>query len=185
MSNLKELIEYSTKQVGARFAIAGSGRTPHFVEEMLKEKGAQQFVVPDKSGSESITAVIGGQVAATSEASVVVPPEIKAGQLKAPSATWDWRMTAAPNIPTIADQRMPEVRIFAPKGTDAATIRKLNAELSAGTQTQEVRDHLVPNGIEPAAAPWRALWHSSIPGASASAISQGMQAWRPIKDKKG
>lgn len=89
VSNLKELIEYSTKQVGAPFAIAGSGRTPHFVEEMLKENGAQQFVVPDKSRSESITAVIRGQVAATTEASVVVPPQITAGKLKAPSAMWD------------------------------------------------------------------------------------------------
>ncbi|MGO4307323.1 tripartite tricarboxylate transporter substrate-binding protein [Cupriavidus sp. RAF12] len=59
VSNLKELIEYSTKQVGAPFVTAGSGRTPHFVKEMLKEKGAQQIVVPDKSRSESITAVIG------------------------------------------------------------------------------------------------------------------------------
>ncbi|MGO4307324.1 hypothetical protein [Cupriavidus sp. RAF12] len=79
---------------------------------------------------------------------------------------------------------MPEVRIFAPQGTDPATIGKLNAELSAGTQTREVRDRLLPNGIEPAAAPWSALWHSSIPGGSALAVSRGMQTWQPIKDKK-
>lgn len=155
VNNLKELIEYSKKN-GANFATAGSGSTPHFVEEMLKEKGANLTPVPYKSGSESITAVIGGQVAATSEASVVVLPQIKAGKLKALGATWDKRMSAAPNIPTTAEQGMPEVRIghwaglFAPKGTDPAILKKLNAEMSAAMQTQETRERLLPNGIEPA-----------------------------------
>ncbi|WP_454723073.1 MULTISPECIES: Bug family tripartite tricarboxylate transporter substrate binding protein [Cupriavidus] len=158
VNNLKELVEYSKKRgaAGADFATAGSGSTPHFVEEMLKEKGAVLTVVPYKSGSESITAVIGGQVAATSEASVVVLPNIKAGKLKALGATWDKRMSAAPNIPTTAEQGMPEVRIghwagiFAPKGTDPAIVKKMNAEMSAAMQTQETRDRLIPNGIEPA-----------------------------------
>ena len=87
-NNLKELVAYSKKQPGGvNFATAGSGSTPHFVEEMLKEKGAALTPVPYKSGSESITAVIGGRVAATSEASVVVLPQIKAGKLKALGAT--------------------------------------------------------------------------------------------------
>lgn len=155
VNNLKELIEYSKKN-GANFATAGSGSTPHFVEEMLKEKGANLTPVPYKSGSESITAVIGGQVAATSEASVVVLPHIKAGKLKALGATWDKRMSAAPNIPTTAEQGMPEVRIghwaglFAPKGTDPAILKKLNAAMSAAMQTAETRERLLPNGIEPA-----------------------------------
>ena len=156
-NNLKELIDYSKKQSGGvNFATAGSGSTPHFVEEMLKEKGASLTPVPYKSGSESITAVMGGQVAATSEASVVVLPHIKAGKLKALGATWDKRMSAAPNIPTTAEQGMPEVRIghwagiFAPKGTDPAILKKLNAEMTAAMQTQETRDRLLPNGIEPA-----------------------------------
>lgn len=157
-NNLKELIAYSKKQGadGVNFATAGSGSTPHFVEEMLKEKGAALTPVPYKSGSESITAVMGGQVAATSEASVVVLPHIKAGKLKALGATWDKRMSAAPNIPTTAEQGMPEVRIghwagiFAPKGTDPAILKKLNAEMTAAMQTKETRDRLLPNGIEPA-----------------------------------
>ncbi|AOY92719.1 Twin-arginine translocation pathway signal [Cupriavidus sp. USMAA2-4] len=156
-NNLKELVAYSKKQPGGvNFATAGSGSTPHFVEEMLKEKGAALTPVPYKSGSESITAVIGGQVAATSEASVVVLPQIKAGKLKALGATWDKRMSAAPNIPTTAEQGMPEVRIghwagiFAPKGTDPAIVKKLNAEMTAAMQTQETRERLLPNGIEPA-----------------------------------
>ncbi|CAG2130249.1 hypothetical protein LMG31506_00778 [Cupriavidus yeoncheonensis] len=156
-NNLKELIDYSKKQSGGvNFATAGSGSTPHFVEEMLKEKGASLTPVPYKSGSESITAVMGGQVAATSEASVVVLPHIKAGKLKALGATWDKRMSAAPNIPTTAEQGMPEVRIghwagiFAPKGTDPAILKKLNAEMTAAMQTQETRERLLPNGIEPA-----------------------------------
>ena len=40
--------------------------------------------------------------------------------------------------------------IFAPKGTDPAIIKKLNAELTAGMQSPEIRERLIQNGIEPA-----------------------------------
>jgi tripartite-type tricarboxylate transporter receptor subunit TctC len=157
VKDLKEFIAYSKKNPnGANFATAGSGSTPHFVEEMLKEKGANLTPVPYKSGSESITAVIGGQVAATSEASVVVLPQIKAGKLKALGATWDKRMSAAPDIATTADQGLPEVRIghwaglFAPKATSPAILTRLNAEMTAAMQSAETRERLLPNGIEPA-----------------------------------
>ncbi len=156
VSNLKELVEYSKKQNGIPFATAGTGSTPHFVEEMLKQTaGANLIVVPYKSGSEGVTAVLSNQVIATSEASTVVLPHIKAGKLKAIAATWDKRMTADPSIPTAAEQGFPDVLIahwaglFAPKGTPQAIVDKMNAALNAGVQTKDFRDRLIPQGIEP------------------------------------
>ena len=74
---------------------AGTGSTPHFVSGILETQyGAKLDIVPYKSGSESITAVIGKQVEATSEASIVALPYVKSGRLKALADTWTARMNA-------------------------------------------------------------------------------------------
>ena len=158
VNNLKEFIEYAKMQGkdGANFATAGSGSTPHFVIEMLKEGSGANFTsIPFKSGQESVTAVLGNQVTATSESSVVVLPHIKAGTLKALAATSETRMTAYPNIPTATEQGFKGVRIghwaglLAPKGTPTAIIERMNAEIQAALKTKELQDKLLPSGIEP------------------------------------
>jgi tripartite-type tricarboxylate transporter receptor subunit TctC len=158
-SNLKEFVAWAKTQgdKGVNWATAGSGSTPHFVAEMLKEAGvANLVIVPYKSGSESVTAVLSGSVSATSEASIVVLPYIKAGKLKAIATTYEKRITSYPSIPTAIEQGFPGVRIghwaglFAPAGTPSEVLQKMNAELLAAVKSKEFADKLVPSGIEPA-----------------------------------
>ena len=142
---------------GVNWSTAGSGSTPHFVAEMLKQSGVPNLViVPYKSGSEGVTAVLSGSVSATSEASIVVLPYVKAGKLKALATTYDKRITAYPSLPTAIEQGFPQVSIghwaglFAPTGTPPAIVERMNAELLAVVKSKEFADRLVPSGIEPA-----------------------------------
>jgi tripartite-type tricarboxylate transporter receptor subunit TctC len=156
-SNLKEFIAWAKQQPkGITWATAGTASTPHFVAEMLKDDGLDNVtIVAYKSGNEGVTAVISGNVQATSEASIVVLPQIKAGKLKAIANTYE-KMGAAPEIPTSAQAGFPNVKIghwaglYAPKDTPAAIVEKMNAELLAVVKSKEFADKLVPNGIEPA-----------------------------------
>ena len=78
-SNMKEFVAWAKNQGanGVNWSTAGSASTPHFVAEMLKEAGVTNLsIIPYKSGSESVTAVISNTVPATSEASIVVLPQI-------------------------------------------------------------------------------------------------------------
>jgi tripartite-type tricarboxylate transporter receptor subunit TctC len=159
-NNMKEFVALarSKGKEGMTFATAGSGSTPHFVSEMLKDAtGAQFTIVPYKSGQDGVNAVLGNSVDATSEASIVVLPQIKAGKLKAIATTYEKRISAYPSLPTTAEQGFPSVNIghwaglFAPKGTPPAIIARVNAELQAAMNSKESIDRLVPNGIEPAA----------------------------------
>ncbi len=111
--DLKEFVAASKKSGGGfHWATAGTGSTPHFVEGILETKyGSKLDVVPYKSGSESITAVLGSQVEATSEASIVVLPYVKSGKLKALAGTWTQRISAYPELPTAAEEGFPEIRI--------------------------------------------------------------------------
>jgi tripartite-type tricarboxylate transporter receptor subunit TctC len=157
-SNLKEFIAWAkTQPNGINWATAGTASTPHFVAEMLKEAGLDNItIVPYKSGNEGVTAVISGNVSATSEASIVVLPQIRSGKLKAIASTYEKRMGAAPNIPTAIDEGYPGVKIghwaglFAPRGTPEAVLEKMNAELLAVVKSKDFADKLVPAGIEPA-----------------------------------
>jgi tripartite-type tricarboxylate transporter receptor subunit TctC len=83
--DLKDFVAQSKKGAGLHFSTAGVGSTPHFVEGLLTTKyGAKLDLVPYKSGGESVAAVMGNQVDATSEASIVVLPSIKGGKQRAP-----------------------------------------------------------------------------------------------------
>jgi tripartite-type tricarboxylate transporter receptor subunit TctC len=154
--DLKEFIAASKTGVGFHWATAGTGSTPHFVAGMLQTKyGAKLDVVPYKSGSESITALIGKQVEATSEASIVALGFIKNGKLKALANTWTTRISAYPQLPTAAEQGFPEVRIahwagvHAPRGTPEAVLDKMSAAIDAAMKTPAIADKLKGQGIEP------------------------------------
>ena len=156
-NNLKEFIAWTkTQKDGVNWSTAGTGSTPHFVSEMLKEAGANLNVVPYKSGSEGVTAVVANNVPATSEASIVVMPQVKAGKLKALANTYTKRMTAYPEVVTAAEQGYKGVQIghwaglLAPKGTPQPIIDHMSKELEATLNSPETKDKLVPSGIETA-----------------------------------
>ena len=158
-SNLKELVAWTKLQgdKNVNWATAGSGSTPHFVAEMLKESGVNNLtIVPYKSGADSVAAVLGNNVSATSEASIVVIPQIRTGKLKAIATTYEKRISSYPSIPTAIEQGFPSVNIghwaglFAPAGTPPAILERMNAELRAVVESAQFRDAMVPNGVEPA-----------------------------------
>ena len=158
-NNMAEFIAWAKAQgsKGITWATAGNGSTPEFVGEMIKEAtGISLTLVPFKSGGDGVNAVLANSVSATSEASIVVIPKIKAGLLKAIATTYEKRISAYPSLSTTAEQGFPTVQIghwaglYAPRGTPEAIIQRMNAELQAALKTEEVRGKLIPTGIEPA-----------------------------------
>jgi len=156
--DMKEFVAWAkTQPEGITWSTAGSGSTPHFVAEMIKEAtGAKLTIVPYRSGNDGVNAVLSNAVSATSEASIVVLPQIEAGKLKGIATTYEKRISAYPSLPTTAEQGFPSVKIghwaglLAPKGTPQAVIDKMNAAMQAAIKTPEVKDKLAKTGIETA-----------------------------------
>lgn len=156
-NTLKEFVDASKKGAGFNFATAGTGSTPHFVAEMLNVKyGAKLQPVPYKSGSESTTAVIGGQVEATSEASIIALPHIRGdGRFKALATTWTQRISAYPQLSTAVEQGFPDLQIahwaglHAPAGTPPAVLDKLAAAVDKAMRDPAAAKKLKELGIEP------------------------------------
>ena len=156
-NNLREFVEASKKEPGGfNFATAGTGSKPHFVAEVLKTKyGANLQVVPYKSGNESATAIMGGQVQATSEASIVSLPKVKGGKMKALAETWTKRISVYPDLTTATEQGFPEINIVhwagihAPSGVPTDILDKLAAAVDAAMKMPEAANRLKASGIEP------------------------------------
>jgi tripartite-type tricarboxylate transporter receptor subunit TctC len=158
-SNMKEFVAWAKSKGdnGVTWATAGSGSTPHFVAEMVKEaSGVSMTIVPFRSGNDGVNAVLANTASATSEASIVVLPQIEAGLLKPIATTYNKRISAYPSLPTTAEQGYPTVEIghwaglLAPRGTPQPIIDKMNADLQAALNTPEVAEKLSRTGIEPA-----------------------------------
>jgi len=157
-TNMKEFIAWAKAQNGkATWATAGNGSTPEFVAEMISEATGVKFnIIPYKSGGASVHGVMNNEVSATSEASIVVVPQIKAGTLKGIATTYTKRISSYPQIPTTAEQGFPTVQIghwaglYAPAGTPQPIIDKMNAALQAALKNPENVEKLTRTGIEPA-----------------------------------
>jgi tripartite-type tricarboxylate transporter receptor subunit TctC len=154
--DLREFIAASKVGPGFHWATAGTGSTPHFVSGVLETKyGAKLDIVPYKSGSESITAVLSNQVEATSEASIVALPYIKSGKLQALADTWTTRIAAYPELSTATEQGFPELRIahwagiHAPHGTPDAVLDKMSVAVDTAMKTPAIAERLKSVGIEP------------------------------------
>jgi len=126
------------------------------VQGLLETKyGAKLDLVPYKSGAESITAVLAGQVDATSEASIVVLPYVKAGKLRALADTWSSRISAYPELATAAEQGFPDIQIahwaglHAPAGVPPAILDRMAAALDAAMKNDATQQRLKAMGIEP------------------------------------
>jgi tripartite-type tricarboxylate transporter receptor subunit TctC len=155
--NLKDFVEASKTSQGFHFATAGTGSTPHFVAEVLNTRYGARFIpVPYKSGSEGATAVMGGQVQGTSEASIVALPHIKSGGKFRPLATtWVKRISAAPDLSTATEQGFSDLQIahwaglHAPAGVPTDILDKLADAVDVAMKSPAVTDRLKSMGIEP------------------------------------
>lgn len=155
--SVADLVAYAKANPGKlSYGSAGVGTVPHLVAELFKSAAGISMVhVPYRGGALSIRDVIAGDVQLTFDASSPLLPHIQAGQLRALAVLSTKRIPELPDVPTIGEAGYPGVvtsswtGLFAPAGTDAGIVRKLNEAINAGLQTATVRQALARLGNVP------------------------------------
>jgi tripartite-type tricarboxylate transporter receptor subunit TctC len=100
--------------------------------------------------------VLAGRVPVMMSGYVVAIPHIKAGKLRALAVTSRSRAGILPEVPTIAESGYPAFVLdtwtgfFAPAGTPAGLIDRLNREIAAAMAAPAVQVHLAATGAEAA-----------------------------------
>lgn len=154
-TNLKDFVNnlQANKTERVIFATAGVGTTPHFVSALFKiATGLDVDPIPYKSGSDTITAIVGGQVQLAAESTQVVTPKIKGGLVKPLAVTYDQRSTALPDVPTTKELGYPGIVIthfvgmMAPAGTPPDILEKMNLASQKALQSPEVKNTFASSG---------------------------------------
>jgi tripartite-type tricarboxylate transporter receptor subunit TctC len=147
-----ELVAYA-KANPDKANYASSSATFQLVTELFKQKtGAPMQAIPYKSATESVTAVIAGQVTATIADAGPVLSQIQGGKLRALAIASPRRMAELQGIPTLKEEGADVdgdlwTGVFAPSGTPPAIVKKLESEFVRIAQLPEVIARLKPLGV--------------------------------------
>jgi tripartite-type tricarboxylate transporter receptor subunit TctC len=157
--NVKELIELS-KKTRVHFGSSGHGNSQHLLGELINARsGAKLVHVPYKGFALIITAVMANEVQVAFGAPLTVVPHMKAGRLRAIGYTGAQRWSGAPEVPTVAESGIADFvyeaswhGIFAPAGTSASIISRIQSEFAKVLQVPGTRQMLTAGGQVPVAS---------------------------------
>jgi tripartite-type tricarboxylate transporter receptor subunit TctC len=159
--SVAELVAYAKANPGKlNYSSAGTGTVPHLTGELFKSGAGIDIVhVPYRGGAPATADVIAGNIHLTFDAAGPLLQHIRDGRLKALAVMSTARTADLPDVPTMAESGYPAVvstswtGLFAPAGTDAAVVTRLNIALNQGLQSPELQSALARLGNEPRSGP--------------------------------
>jgi len=151
-NNIADVIEMSKKEP-ERFTF-GIGNTTNRVAGTIlqKEAGFSAVIVPYRGEPFGLTDLLGGQIDFMFLNLPVAYSHMKSGAVKGIALTGSKRVDLVPNVPTIGETvpgfSMPNgwLAFFAPAGTPAAVVDRLNREIVSALQDPDVRSKLEATG---------------------------------------
>lgn len=157
VKSLQDLVALAKARPGElNYASCGVGCVTHLAAEALKLHARVNIVhVPYKGGAPATASVVGGESALTFGSLATSLALIKAGKIRVIAVSTLQRSKSLPEIPTIAESGYPGFDItgwyglFAPAGTPAPIISKLNSELVRIFKLPAVIERLSTVDLEP------------------------------------
>lgn len=137
------------------FASAGNGTSGHLAGELLNVRLGKKFVhVPYRDGAQALTELVAGNVQFMFYHPAAVLPQVRAGRLRALGASSARRSAAAPDVPTLMEQGVPDFdlvawfMLYAPATLPPAQRDSLREATRQVLAQPEVREKLSLQGIE-------------------------------------
>ena len=156
ISNFKEFLAYSkSKGSPITMASSGSGTTNHLALELLAREAKIELThIPYKGSGAAYADLLGSQVETMMDQVSASLEHIRSGRLKAVAVTSLKRSPQLPNVPTLNELGLAGfdattfTGLFAPAGTPAAVIEKLQAALKKVLATESIRERYRSLGVE-------------------------------------
>ncbi len=178
--NGREYIAYAKAHPDQlNFATLGTGSVFHLAGAWLHGlTGTRVTFVPYKGVTPSTVDLIGGRVQATMMTPEIGLPVVKSGKLRVIATTGTERHPMLMDVPTLSEEGVPGYEylgwtgFFAPAGTPAAIVNKLNAEFAKAGKAPEVAQKMADSG--------GAVMVLSTPAQLGQFIANEVGRWRKV-----
>jgi tripartite-type tricarboxylate transporter receptor subunit TctC len=154
--SVKELIAYAKAHPGkVNFGSSGNGSSIHLSGELFKSLAKVDMVhVPYKGSAPAVTDLLGNQIGIMFDNMPSAIQHVRSGKLVPIAVTTAKRSPELPNVPTIAEAGVPGYEatswfgMFAPTGTPAPVLAKLNGALVKVLGQADVKKKINEQGAE-------------------------------------
>ena len=164
VKNVTELVNYAKANPRKlNYGSSGNGSPQHLGAELIKRSSGIDMVhVPYKGASQAIADMLGGRLQVFVGAAGSLFPHIKDGKLRLLASAGNKRLSAFPDVPTIAET-LPGVEVdawlgvFMPANVPKEIVSRVVADISSVLNTPEMKASLSGQGIEVATSSPEAL----------------------------
>jgi tripartite-type tricarboxylate transporter receptor subunit TctC len=154
--NLKELLELAARKPDSlSFASPGAGSQAHLAGELLAlSSNVRLLHVAYKGVGPAMNDLLGGQVTMMFAQVSSALPYVKSGKLRALGVASLKRSAVLPDVPTIAEQGVPEFEavswyaLMVPAGTPREIVDKLNTETARLLAKPQLKERLAALGMD-------------------------------------
>jgi tripartite-type tricarboxylate transporter receptor subunit TctC len=154
VKSVKELAALARARPGqVNFAGSGSGSTPHLAAELFNTLANVKMVhVPYRGTGPAIAGLMSGEASVMFMPTTNAVPLVKSGRLRALAVTSAKRLTALPELATVAESGLKGYEssqwygVLAPAGTPADILNTLNSHIAKIMQTPEMRQRMTDSG---------------------------------------
>jgi tripartite-type tricarboxylate transporter receptor subunit TctC len=153
---LQELAKIARANPGKlNYASSGVGSSNHLAGELFSSVAKVKMThVPYKGAAIAMTAMLSGEVDVVVSTVPATIPHITAGRLRGLAVLAPERVSALPNIPTSAEEGMPELVVitwyglFAPAGVKPDVIERVNGEVTRFMRVPDTKAQLAKVELE-------------------------------------
>ncbi|WP_082988228.1 Bug family tripartite tricarboxylate transporter substrate binding protein [Bordetella bronchialis] len=153
-----EFLAMARKEPG-KLSFGSGSSSSRIAGELLQQMADVKLLhVPYKSNPLALTDLLGGQISTMITDMATGLPQVQSGKLRALGVTTLKRSSLAPDVPTIAESGVPGYEMgywfaaYAPAGTPADVVQRLNALLIKATQSAAAKQFYSSTGTDPAAS---------------------------------
>lgn len=180
-TSLKDLKAVADKMPGFANGNAGVGSSSQIACLLLNEKlGMKPLMTPYRGTGPALQDLVGGQVHYICDQITSLTSHIRAGSIKPLAVLAPTRSPVLPDVPTATESGVAGVDmvawngIFAPKGTPADVIAKLNAAIGKGIDNADAQERFKALGAEAPTVDMRA------PAALGKVLAADIQKWGAV-----
>jgi tripartite-type tricarboxylate transporter receptor subunit TctC len=155
VKTVKELVALAKSKPGQlNFAVSSIGGATHLAGVAFEaQTGIRWTYIPYKGGSDAIIGLASGQADAIFNGMLATYPHVKSGKLKLTAVSSAKRMSAIPNVPTVAESLKDFETgtwqgVLSAAGTPKDVITRLNGEIIKAFSTSEMKENLTKQGAE-------------------------------------